>query len=56
MMVMVVNNNPYVSKKKMKVFLPLSDIEKIPKSMRIFQYHEKDHLRKIVLIKKNGSC
>ena len=56
MMVMVVNNNPYVSKKNMKVFLPLSDIEEIPKSMRIFQDHEKDHLRKIVLIKKDGSC
>ena len=56
MMVMVVNNNPYVSKKNMKVFLPLSDIEKMLKSMRIFQDHEKDHLRKIVLIKKNGSC
>ena len=42
-----------------KTFLCLgldSDIEKIPKSMRIFQYYEKDHLRKIVLIKKHGSC
>ena len=56
MMVMVVNNNPNVSKKKMKVFLPLSDIEKIPKSMRIFQYHGKDNLRKIVVIKKNRRC